>query len=134
MLKESKIYDPPDILIARKHSFEKMQFVVITEEKEDWRKVIGKRAEDNWFKSGWVKEKSLTTSDLDVAVAVLENRANLKKDKQPKVDALQEIVDNSDFASSFFIADINQIISDLSAPKEESPEENPEVVEEQDSI
>lgn len=110
----SKIYDRPDILSGGKKDFDKMQFVVVTEEKGEWMKVKGKRAKDTWFAEGWVKANHLTDNNLDVSVAILASRAMTIADKDKKIEALNEIIDNSDFSSSIFIKDISSVVFDLS--------------------
>lgn len=122
----SKIYERPDILSASKKDFDKMQFVVITEEKGEWKKVKGKRAKDTWFVEGWVKGNHLTDNSIDISVAILASRAMAIADKDKKIEALNAIIDNSDFSASIFIKDISSIVFDLS-------EEN-SAVEEQDTL
>ena len=123
----TKIYDRPDILSGGKKDFDKMQFVVITEEKAEWKKVKGKRSQDTWFTEGWVKGNHLTENSLDISVAILANRAFAIKDKDKKIEALNEIIDNSDFSASAFIKDISSIVFDLS--EEDAAVEEPETME-----
>ncbi len=119
IISPTKLYERPDILTAGKKSYDRMQFVVITDEKDGWRKVRAKKADDSWFSSGWVKDNKLTETGIDVSVAVLENRAATITDEEKKIEALNEIVNNPDFGNSIFIEDINQMILDINAPKEE---------------
>ena len=114
----SKLYQRPDILTASKKEYDKMQFVVVTEEKGEWAKIKGKRAQDNWFTEGWVKANHITDNSIDVNVAILTNRAMAIADTAKKTEALQEIVNNSDLSGSIFITDINNLISDLSQSQE----------------
>jgi len=111
---KTKLYKRPDILTAGNKEFERMQFVVVTETQSDWAKVKGKRTDAGWFSEGWVKISNLTNSDIDVAVAILAERAMVTDDKNKKIDALNEIVENSDFSVSQFISDIQDVIDDLS--------------------
>lgn len=119
----SKLYKRPDILTATKKEYDKMQFVVVLEEKGEWMKVKGKRNQDGWFSEGWMKVNHLTNSNIDVNVAILANRAMAIGDKEKKIEALNEIIDNSDFSGSVFIKDISSIVFELSQESEAVEEE-----------
>jgi len=124
----SKLYKRPDILTATKKEYDKMQFVVVLETKGEWMKIKGKRSRDTWFSEGWMKSNHLTDNEIDINVAILTNRAMTIQDKEKKIEALNEIIDNSDFSGSSFIKDISSIVFDLSeeeqAVEEEAVEEN----------
>ena len=121
----SKLYKRPDILTGTKKEYEKMQFVVVLETKGEWMKVKGKRSQDGWFSEGWMKANHLINSDIDISVAILASRAMTIGDKEKKIEALNEIIDNSDFSGSSFIKDISSIVFDLSQ-EEEAVEESSE--------
>ncbi len=118
----SKLYKRPDILTGTKKEYDKMQFVVVLEEKGEWMKVKGKRAKDTWFSEGWMKANHLTNTSIDVSVAILASRALAISDKEKKIEALNEIIDNSDFSSSSFIKDLSSIVFDLSEEMEATEE------------
>ncbi|RLD80651.1 MAG: hypothetical protein DRJ10_07140 [Bacteroidetes bacterium] len=122
----SKLYKRPDILTATKKEYDKMQFIVVLEEKGEWMKVKGKRKQDQWFSDGWMKANHLTNSDIDISVAILTNRAMAITDEEKKIEALNEIIDNSDFSGSTFIKDISSIVFDLSEEQEVLEEETTE--------
>ncbi len=112
----SKLYKRPDILSAGKDEFDRLQYVVVLEEKDDWARVKGVDKSVNWFRSGWVKKDKLTDDKIDVTVAILFARALGKKDTEKKVIALQEIVENSDLSSSMFISNVKSKIESLNMP------------------
>ncbi len=112
----SKLYKRPDILASGKDEFDRLQYVVVLEEKDDWVRVKGIDKSVNWFRSGWVKKDKLTDNQVDVTVAILYARALGKKDTEKQVIALQEIVDNSDLASSMFISNVKSKIESLNMP------------------
>jgi len=119
-LKEaSKLYKRPDILTASKNSFEKLQYVVVLDEQEEWVKVKGIEKSIGWYREGWVKKDHLTNDDIDVTVAVLVYRANLKKDGDKKVEALNEILENTDLSSSQFFSDVRAMVDEIEMPDEE---------------
>ncbi len=123
----SKLYKRPDILSAGKDEFDKLQYVVVLEEQEEWVKVKGLKKEVGWYREGWVKKDHLTADDIDVTVAVLAYRAMGKKDDKSKLEALNEILENTDLSSSQFFSNVRALVDDLSMPKEEVMEE--EVIE-----
>jgi len=123
----SKLYKRPDILTGTTKEYDKMQFVVVLEEKGEWMKVKGKRSQDGWFSDGWMKANHLTNVSIDISVAILANRAMAIGDKDKKIEALNEIIDNSDFSGSSFIKDISSIVFDLSEESEAVEEEATEI-------
>ena len=73
-----------------------------------------------------LKANHLTNSDIDISVAILASRAMAIADKEKKIEALNEIIDNSDFSGSSFIKDISSIVFDLSQEEEAVEEETTE--------
>ena len=116
----SKVYKRPDILTATSKKFDKMQFVAVTETKDEWSKIKGIAAGDKWFSEGWVKTDNLTDSEIDVSVAILAQRALQGSDKDKKIKALNEIVDNADLKASIFIDNIKETIGNLNEINDES--------------
>jgi hypothetical protein len=115
---KTKLYKRPDILSVGKDEFDKMQFVVVTEEQEDWVKVKGKKKTDGWFKEGWIKADRLSSSEIDVTVSILAERALLKADDDKRKEALNEILSNPDFSSSIFMNDIRAMVEAYNEPQE----------------
>ena len=123
---KTKMYKRPDILTATKKEFDRMQFLVNTEEQEGWVKVKAKRKEDSWFSEGWVKTSHISDNQIDVTVSILVQRALSISNKDKKIEALNEIKDNTDFASSIFIKDIENLLYDLMTEEIEQPIEEGE--------
>jgi len=123
---KTKMYKRPDILTATKKEFDRMQFLVNTEEQEGWVKVKAKRKQDSWFSEGWVKTNHLSDNQVDVTVAILTQRAMSISDKDKKIEALNEIKDNADFAASIFLKDIEEVLYDLMTEEIEEPVEGGE--------
>ena len=115
----TKLYKRPDILATSKKEFDMMQFIVVTETQDDWMKVKGKRHQDGWFSEGWVKSSHLSSSDIDITVAILAERAISFSDKAKKLEALNEITDNADFSGSIFISSVQDMIDELKYEEEE---------------
>ena len=115
----TKLYKRPDILTAGTKEFDRMQFVAVIEMQEGWMKVKAKKIGAGWFSEGWVKSSYLTSSELDVAVAILAERAMSNAENNKKIDGLNEIIENSDFSSSQFIIDVEEMIENLSMEETE---------------
>ncbi len=123
-LKEtSKLYKRPDILSAGKDEFETMQYVVVLEEQEEWVKIKGVKKEIGWYREGWIKKDHLTADEIDVTVAVLAYRAMSKKEDAKKLEALNEILENTDLSSSQFFSNVRSLVDELTMPEEEVMEE-----------
>lgn len=119
----TKLYQRPDILASSKKEFEMMQFVVVTDTQEDWMKVMGKKPTDGWFSEGWVKSSHLSSSDIDVTVAILAERAMSSDSKEKKMEALEEILDNPDLSGSVFIPSIRDMVDEMMYSDEPEEEE-----------
>ncbi len=115
----TKLYKRPDILATSKKEFDIMQFIVVTDTQDDWMKVKGKRHQDGWFSEGWVKSSHLSSSDIDITVAILAERAISFSDKAKKLEALNEITDNADFSGSIFISSVQDMTDELKYEEEE---------------
>ncbi len=111
---DTKLYKRPDILSGGKDQFQQLQFVVSLEEKDGWAKIKGKKGADSWFKEGWVKLENLTSSEADITVAILTEIALAKETPEKKLEALNEIIGNSELSSSIFISNVNNYITELS--------------------
>ena len=124
---KTKLYKRPDILTPGKKDFNMMQFIVVSETQGDWMKVKGKRSRDGWFSEGWVKLSHLSSSEIDITVAILTERALAISDKAKKLDALNEITDNADFSGSIFISSIQDMIDELMYEDENDVETEEEI-------
>lgn len=116
---EATIYKRPDLLSKTDKTFDPMDVVAVLSTKDDWLEVKGKRG--SWFTEGWIKKSNITEDEMDLVVAVYYTKASMKEGNK-KREALQEIVDNSDFASSSFINTINDELSEEPAPEEDEGE------------
>ncbi len=115
-LENSKLYKRPDMLAAGKDDFDRLQYVVVMEEKDDWVRVKGYDRRSKWYRTGWVKKDKLTDNKIDVTVAVLFARALNKKTEVKQIEALQDILDNADFSESVFKDNIKSKIESLNMP------------------
>ncbi|HCT30700.1 MAG TPA: hypothetical protein DIW31_08165 [Bacteroidales bacterium] len=106
ILEDSEIYSRPDLLNKTGKFFSKMDIVAVKSTKDGFIEVVGKRKDGKWLESGWLKEKSVTYSDIDVAVAKFARKALEISDVQKRNEALKELVNNSDFSSSSFISSL----------------------------
>lgn len=112
----TKLYKRPDILSASKNDFEKMQFVVVTEEKDDWVRVKGIERSVNWYREGWVKKDKITEDNIDIPVAILAAKALSKKDFVNQKEAIEDILANTDLSSSQFFPVLRSKLESLNMP------------------
>lgn len=130
ILKKADIFRRPDLLTKTDKAFEAMNVVAILSSQDDWAEVKGKREGDKWFTEGWIKAESLSSFDVDVAVAVYGSKALAKKSAEDQAEAIQEILDNSAFRDSGFIRmleekleEFEEATNNTEVPEEESIEE-----------
>ncbi|MDW7692073.1 hypothetical protein R9C00_14975 [Flammeovirgaceae bacterium SG7u.111] len=105
ILNDATIYKRPDLLTSTQTAFDRMDFVAIREEKGEWVKVKGKRKEDQWFTTGWVKSTNLSTDLTDISFAVLVNRALSENDKEVREEKIETILGNTDLKPAVFYQD-----------------------------
>jgi hypothetical protein len=102
-IKEATLYKRPDIMTTSGKNFFLIDFVAIKSTADGgWAEVIGKRAGDTWFSSGWVKSENLSTTDVDVAFSSLYMRAKEISDPTKQAEAIETLLANSELSSSVF--------------------------------
>lgn len=121
-LENNTIYRRPDLLTKTEDEFSQMDIIAIKSTQDDWVEVTGKRKEGTWISTGWVKGNKLSREAADVAVAKFGRAALDEEDADKQKEKLQEIVENSDLASSKFMPFIQASLSALDAPAEENEE------------
>lgn len=110
---DNVIYKRPDLLTKTDNKFSQMDIVAIKSVEGEWVEIVGKRSEGKWIESGWVKERNLSQSDIDVAVAKFALSALSKESPDEKIASLQEIIANQDFSSSTFIPLLETKLTEL---------------------
>ncbi|MCR9253404.1 MAG: SH3 domain-containing protein [bacterium] len=126
-LKDTEIYKRPDLLTKAEKQYSQMDIVAVKSTQDDWLEVTGKRAEGKWIEKGWVKSGNISQDQIDVAVAKFGTQALAQEDDDKKMEALQEILDNGDLASSQFIPVLAQIVSEMNSVEELPAIENDSV-------
>jgi hypothetical protein len=102
-IKETTLYRRPDFMTPSGKNFKMMDVVAVKSKVgEEWSEVIGKRAGDTWFSSGWVKTENLAQSAVDVAFAVFYLKAQDIPDEIKREEEIQKILQNPDFSTSIF--------------------------------
>ena len=116
--KEAPVYRRPDLLTVTDVVFEPMEIVAITGSDGDWIEVVGKEN----AKKGWIQSKLVSTKDTDVAVALLAGKALAEKKDEKKKEKLQSIIDNTAFAGSIFIEDLEMKLKEMQPEEMETQE------------
>lgn len=119
---EVNFYNRPDLLTKSDKKFKKFTIVADLGSEGEWTEVKGKREDGKWFQKGWVKATNLSSDAIDIAVAKFADIALRKETDEEKIEALSEIVTNSDFQSSQFITEINTMVNEMQQPEEEPME------------
>jgi hypothetical protein len=119
ILQDAVIYSRPDLLTKTGKSFSKMDIVAIKGEQNEFVEIVGKRKEGKWIESGWVKPANITSSEIDVAVAKYASKALAMEDNAKRIEAVNEIVGNSDLQESVFIDELRSML----VPVDEAVEE-----------
>ena len=102
-VKESaNLYKRPDLLTKTDEAFSATDIVAVISTDGDWAQVKGQRTGDSWIDEGWVKTDNLSYDAVDLAVAKFAREAMAKEDPADRDAALNDILSNSDFASSVF--------------------------------
>lgn len=108
------IFKRPDLLTGTDKSFEVMDMVAVAvekegSEKEGWIEVVGNKKK----KKGWIKNENITYEDIDIAVAILANKALVLKDQGEKITKIEEILKNGALNGSTFIGKLRNIVEEL---------------------
>lgn len=131
-LHETEYYKRPDLMTKSGNSFLPMDIVAICSEQGDWVEVRGKRKDMTYLSSGWVKPENISTKEVDLAVAKYASAA-IKETDDKKLAALKEIVENADFSSSHFIADLRDEIATINQAVTHEMDNDPAAMDE-DSV
>ena len=108
LIKKAQIFRRPDLITVTEKVFEKMSFVAILEEKDDWIQVTG---EEN-KKKGWIRTAAISTKDEDITVGLLVAKAKEDKDPVKYQEKLNEIMNNPLFANSVFVEQLKNADSE----------------------
>lgn len=109
LIKKASIYNRPDLVTESDKKFEEMDIVALVSSEGDWLKVVGEEKK----KGGWIQSNSVSTSDVNVAVALLTTKAMKEKKDEDKIEKLEAILNNSTFNSSVFIQKLDQKLNEL---------------------
>jgi len=120
----TKLYKRPDLIASSDKTFPETQYVAVLETKGDWAKIKGKKHTNKWFSEGWVKLSKLSNDETDILVAILYEKTNYITDKNKKIKALQEIVDDADLSKSRWIDEINTEIENIKTTLEANESED----------
>jgi len=101
---ETSIYRRPDLITITDKEFEPMELVAVLDKKNEWIDVMGKQRE----KRGWIQAKAISSTDADIAVALLTNKAYEEKNINETKDKIKSILENDQFSNSIFIDEVRK--------------------------
>ncbi|MGE0076672.1 MAG: hypothetical protein AB7S48_02325 [Bacteroidales bacterium] len=121
IIEDSPIYSRPDLLNKTDKVFSSMDIVAVKSENNGFIEVTGKRKDGKWLETGWIKSSAVTYKDVDVAVAKFASKAMSIKEESKKIEAIEDIINNSDLDSSIFIENLKSFL-----PKDDIDEDSSE--------
>ncbi|CAL2082366.1 SH3 domain-containing protein [Tenacibaculum sp. 190524A05c] len=119
MLQDANVYKRPDLLTKTDTKYSPMDIIAVVATQDDWAQVKGKRAEGKYIEEVWVKAANISEKSVDIAVAKFAGQAIAKETMTDRIKALQEIVDNTDFAGASFMDLIKDKIRDYESKNKE---------------
>lgn len=111
-LEGATVYKRPDLLTKTDKKYSVMDIIGTLENQGEWIKVKGKRTDGEYIEEGWIKSSNISNNTVDIATAKYAFLANQAPTITERIEALQEIIDNSDLSSSVFIEKIKSKIED----------------------
>lgn len=108
IVENAEVYSRPNLLNKTGNFFSMLDIVAVKSEKDGFVEVVGKRRDGKWIETGWIKSKSVTYADVDIAVAKFASKALIISDLDKRNQAISEILNNPDFSASVFIATLPQ--------------------------
>ncbi|MCS7075217.1 MAG: hypothetical protein NZ455_00815 [Bacteroidia bacterium] len=114
------IYSRPELTTVTQNSFEPFDIIAIVSTQGDWTEIVGKRRKGTWIDKGWIKSKSISKDEKDIATAVYCVRALSQNTTEKTLAELKKIQNNNDLKGSIFDEDIAEIINKLSGNDSEN--------------
>lgn len=116
----TQIYSRPDLTTVSQNSFEPFDIIAIVNTQGEWTEIVGKRRKGTWIDKGWIKSKSISKDEKDIATAVYCVRALSQNTAEKTLAELKKIQNNNDLKGSIFEDDINEMINKLSGKDSEN--------------
>ena len=126
MKEAATVYKRPDLLTKTENKFSPMDIVAIMATQDDWVQVKGKRAEGKYIEESWIKSSNISNASVDIATAKFATMAMNKPSMTERIKALEELVNNSDLATSSFIPSLKTKILEYQERNEEIQPEDAE--------
>ncbi|MGL1887112.1 MAG: SH3 domain-containing protein [Reichenbachiella sp.] len=120
VLNDISLYSRPDLLTKLDKTFKMMDIISSIEIQDDWMKIKGRRSGAKWMDEGWVKSANISFEAVDIAGAKFGLEALSIEDESKKIEALIEIINNTDLSNSKFIQDLAATLDELNSPELES--------------
>lgn len=117
---KTPIYSRPELTTISQNTFEPFDIIAIVGTQGDWTEIVGKRRKGAWIDKGWIKSKSISKDEKDIATAVYCVRALSQNTAEKTLAELKKIQQNNDLKGSIFDDDINEMINKLSGNDSEN--------------
>ena len=100
-----------------------MDIIAVISTQGDWSEVKGKRGEGKYIESGWVKGSNISDKAIDIATAKFGVEALSKEGPEQQIEALKDVISNTDLANSVFIPILQEKLNESIADDEAIVEE-----------
>lgn len=117
---QTAIYSRPELTTISKNTFEPFDIIAIVSTQGEWTEIVGKRRKGTWIDKGWIKSKSISKDEKDIATAVYCVRALSQNTAEKTLEELKKIQSNNDLKGSIFEDDITEMIAKLSENNSEN--------------
>lgn len=117
---QTSIYSRPELTTISQNTFEPFDIIAIVGTQGDWTEIVGKRRKGTWIDKGWIKSKSISKDEKDIATAVYCVRALSQNTADKTLAELKKIQNNNDLKGSIFDDDITEMINKLSGNDSEN--------------
>lgn len=122
-IQDTEVYKRPDLLTKANKKYSQMDIIAVVSTQGDWSEVKGKRGEGKYIESGWVKGANISDKTVDIATAKFGVEALAKEGAEQQIEALKEVISNTDLANSVFIPILQEKLNESIADDEEIVEE-----------
>jgi len=117
---KTPIYSRPELTTISQNTFEPFDIIAIVGTQGDWTEIVGKRRKGSWIDKGWIKSKSISKDEKDIATAVYCVRALSQNTADKTLAELKKIQENNDLKGSIFDDDIAEMVNKLSGNDSEN--------------
>jgi hypothetical protein len=104
VISQVPLYLRPDLLTITEEELNAMEIVAVTEEWDDWIKVVNEKKE----RVGWIKKEKVSYEMVDLAFALLVKRQLEEGDPEKRIEKIEEMMDQNPYPNTIFLAEVQK--------------------------